>query len=203
MKKTLLKMVMPLLALASSLVASESAGERPVQSYNSRVSIHPTHYSYEYLASDELYFAFDAHKACSYSQNDLPVAHIIGDLRLGRNTQLGTDTAVRPFIGVTAIRSLSFLMDPTKMYGMVGFSVEQTFADLLTVGVTAKGLLGGIVGKNYSQERKLYYGVDVSVPLTVRFGRTSHWEMRLEPFVLALNDGEYYLGHRSGLAYRF
>lgn len=202
MKNTLFKMALPLVAFAASLAATQPKVEAPAQ-FNHRVSVHPTHYSYEYLAPDEVYFSFDANKNQSYTKDDVMVSHIVGDFRVGRNLEFSPDTVVRPFVGVSASRNISYLMDPVKMFGVVGFGLEKTVADIFTVGLTTKGLFGGIVGKTYGHDRKWCFGVDMSLPITVKFGRTSHWEMRLEPFAVVLNDGNQYLGHRSGLAYRF
>jgi hypothetical protein len=49
-------------------------------------------------------------------------------------------------------------------------------------------------------------GVDLSIPMTFRFGNRRHWDFRIEPFNIYLhgkNSNVYYFGGRSTLGYRF
>lgn len=197
--------------------------------YNHRMTVFdPIQLEYEYMPNDDFYFAIDAEITHAYSfrnkqwQNP---SHI--EARFGRTYFYNNQTHVRPMLGAGAYRDLKVekqhvycgslqqfvhvddLKRPVIGYGFVGVGVDHEFNDRFAVGVDVKALIGSTISKQNQMEKavfgdkSLYLGADVSVPMMVRFGALRNWELRIEPYSLVWNDGNKYVGSRSGLAYRF
>lgn len=230
MKNMFLKVILPLLACAGALVAAEVKEEKAVSpQYNHRMTVFtPAHIGYEYMPNDDFYFGVDAAVHDTYNiekRNTAMPAEL--QIRMGRSYFFGGKDHVRPIMGGAITREMTVrkfhgysyefdqwvvldeLQPPAIAYGFLGVMLEREFNDRVALGLNVKGLVGGVVGKcNVNQRRifgvkDVYYGADVSLPFTIRLGQDRHWDIRIEPFALVLNDGNRYLGHRSAVAYRF
>lgn len=218
-----LTMMLPLCLFASKSPPSEAVVSKPESvAYNHRVVIfHPNHHGYEYLPESGLYVGFDVYSSDVYSTTNSYDSFVFSDLRIGMSCQAGQDSTVRPFVGVSIQRNMresqkwlwnskakNFLAfanldEPIAGYGLLGVTSETSLNEFVSVGVTTKFLAGTQIAHLGESERTFLWGVDMSLPVTVRLGSASHWELKLDPFAVVLNDGSRYVGHRSALAYRF
>lgn len=230
MKSIVKYTLLPLLAFGGALCAAEQKAPEPFMPQHShRMTVFsPSHLSYEYLPNDDIYIGVDAEANHSYNvktKHSAIPAHL--ELTLGRSYFYNYDTHFRPLLGGGIMRDLrtfevtewSFehgqfvTLDELKSigigYGLIGATVDHEFNSRLALGLTVKAIVGGPIGHMNPNERSVfgsksvYYGGDFSLPLMLRLGAQRNWEIRLEPYALVLNDGNRYIGHRSGVAYRF
>lgn len=229
--KTIVKYtILPLLAFGGTLLADEQKAPEPLMpQHNHRMTVFSmSHLSYEYLPNDDIYIGVDAEANHSYNiktKRSAVPAHF--ELMLGRSYFYNYNTHFRPIVGGGVMRDLRTFearawsreygqfvtLDEFKSvaigYGLIGAAVDHEFNSRLAIGLTVKGIVGGPIGhmnrneKNIFGEKSVYYGIDASLPLMLRLGAQRNWEIRLEPYALVLNDGNQYIGHRSGVAYRF
>lgn len=219
MKNLFLKAILPVLAMAASLSATPEKDVRSMApQYNHRMAVfHPAHVSYEYSKPADFYVHAKLYAACA-KKAEQTVNLVSGEAMVGWNLDVASGTFVRPVVGVTWVREYSdtYATDfgtyryyhavrtmPDLLHGAVGVMAEHAFNDIFSVGASAKLLLGGPVGKKLSMDRDFIYGGEFALPVTIRFGATSHWDLRLEPFFVVRNDTVKYLSHRSAIAYRF
>ena len=95
---------------------------------------------------------------------------------------------------------------PGIVYGTLGFLYDHEFTNVFNLGLNVKGIIGGPTAKKQYDWGSPVVGVDVSVPITFRFGYKRHWDLRIEPFDLYLhgnNNRFNAVGFRSTIGYRF
>jgi hypothetical protein len=92
------------------------------------------------------------------------------------------------------------------VYGTLGFLYDHEFTDVFNLGLNVKGIIGGPVTKKPHHWGSPVAGIDVSLPITFRFGYKRHWDTRIEPFDIYLHGSHHRLntvGFRSTVGYRF
>lgn len=231
MKNLFLKALVPFMSLTTFLVAAEgSEAFKPAcPQYDHRMTVfHPAHIGYEYLPNDDLYLGVEVVGTEVYNVKTKGSAiPAFLEVRGGRSYFYNGQDHIRPFIGgmlgkdlktrkVTQYaREFGQFVDlceiecPLLAFGFVGCTVEREFNSRLSLGLTAKAMIGGPVQKSSKYQeytyglRDILYGADLSMPFTIRLGEARNWDIRLEPFAVVMNGNVRYLGHRSAIAYRF
>jgi hypothetical protein len=195
--------------------------------HNRMVVFYPFHQAYERIKPDDFYFGVEGwvtYVLCndrSHSNGTLGEA----ELRLGYNYLYNGRDHVTPFVGGGVIKDYSrewietrhrvggivvgrkvySYHKPAVIYGVFGFLYDHEFNSIFNLGANVKGLIGGS-GERRWNWGSVVGGLDVSLPITFRFGRDRHWDIRLEPFYIYLGGSRIsrqYFGGRSTVGYRF
>jgi hypothetical protein len=197
--------------------------------YHNRIAVfNPFHQVYERIKPDAFYVGIEAWATYVVSNDRGRAGRVLGEaeLRMGHNYFYNRRDHVTPFLGVGVIKDFSrerwetkFLVNgvvvrrerhhyekPAVIYGVFGLLYDHEFNSIFNLGVNFKGLIGGSGSKNRMSWGGTVGGIDVSLPITFRFGNRRHWDFRLEPFYIYLNGSRFsrnYFGGRSTLGYRF
>jgi hypothetical protein len=89
-------------------------------------------------------------------------------------------------------------------YGTVGFLYEHEFNNRVSLGFNLRGMVGRPTKHKHWGSRVIGYHLDV--PLTLRLGKTRHWDLRLDPFYINLEGQRFtqeYFGFNNSIGYRF
>jgi hypothetical protein len=196
--------------------------------YHNRISVFgPLHQAYERIKIDALYAGIEAWAVYAISDGHSHGNQVLGEgeFRMGYNYFYNGRDHVTPFLGVGVIKDyrkeeISYhtrvsgvlvshhrkLEKPAVAYGVFGLLYDHEFNSVFNLGVNFKGLVGGAVNTHHIDWGSPVGGIDVSVPITFRFGNKRHWDIRLEPFDIYLHGSHLsrnYFGGRSTIGYRF
>lgn len=229
MKKAFFSALLSLAAVTGFGIEKAELQKPEMPQHSHRMTVFsPNHLSYEYMANDDLYFKVDGEIDTAYdTAKDTQVHPAHFELKFGRTYFLNDQDHVRPVLGGGIYRDLRAfevveysrefgkwltvdeLQNVAIGYGLIGVDVDHEFNSRLALGLSIKGIIGGPIGtlsraeQNIFPAKSVYFGGDFSLPFMIRLGSTRNWELRLEPYALVINDGTRYIGHRSGVAYRF
>jgi hypothetical protein len=216
-------------------VAPEAPDEQPYccptpnfYEYHNRISVFgPLHQTYERIKTDAFYVGVEIWATYAFSSNGGHADQFIGEaeLRMGYNYFYNGRDHVTPFLGVGAfkdyrkdrvgyfayengslVRHHRHYEKPAVVYGVFGLLYDHEFNSIFNLGVNFKGLIGGPVNKKHLNWGAPMGGIDVSLPITFRFGYQRHWDIRLEPFDIYMHGtriARNYVGGRGTVGYRF
>lgn len=203
---------------------AQPAAQPQYMEYHNRIAVFtPWHQVYERIQTDAFYVGAEAwiEPALSNKNHGRGVRIGEAELRMGYNYFYNGVDHVTPFVGVGFFKDLGrersgWLEDNERrhhegqkagiVYGVFGFLYDHEFNSVFNIGVNLKGIIGGPVSHRHHHWGSVVGGVDVSVPITFRFGPKRHWDIRLEPFDIYLHGSELsrnYFGGRSTIGYRF
>ncbi len=181
----------------------------PFYEYHNRIIVFsPLHQGYERIKPDALYWGLEGWFVRSYNKDNNWL--LDGEFRMGYNFLYNKVDHVTPFAGIGYIQDFTrhhhHHHKPGIVYGTMGFLYDHEFNSVFTLGVNLKGLLGGPDSKKHFNWGSPVGGVDMALPITFRFGRHRHWDLRLEPFTTYLHGSHacaYYMGSRCTIGHRF
>ncbi|MGR3973980.1 MAG: autotransporter outer membrane beta-barrel domain-containing protein [Candidatus Rhabdochlamydia sp.] len=157
-----------------------------------------------YAGVDALYAVGRTHLTAETGQTELYKDKITGtigrgELRLGYNFVGEDKLYFSPFVGVggyhsRSVKSIHFVQN--WLYLTMGMKVDYEITPKINAGLNVKGMsalyLEQSIEKNaVSAERhdnSNALGYEVSLPLTMRFGKSCNWDFRLEPYYIKLNS---------------
>jgi len=196
--------------------------------YDNRVGFFPAVLVYERIKPDAFYVGIEAWASYVLTNSRGHSDRVLGEVevRFGQNYFYNRRDHLTPFLGAGVIKDFSrewsetlfflgkilvrskrhhFQKSPV-VYGAFGLLYDHEFNSIFNLGVNFKGMIGGGVGHTHIRWGSTVAGIDVSLPITFRFGNERHWDFRLEPFYVFLNSSRFsrsYFGGRSTLGYRF
>lgn len=204
---------------------AQPAAQPQYMEYHNRIAVFtPWHQAYERIQTDAFYVGFEwwaVPAISSKTKHGHDELIMESELRMGYNYFYNGVDHVTPFVGVGYFKDLrkehGWFWDDKHhrhhegqkagiVYGVFGFLYDHEFNSVFTMGVNLKGIIGGPVNHKHHHWGSVVGGVDVSVPITFRFGPKRHWDIRLEPFDIYLHGSELsrnYFGGRSTIGYRF
>ncbi len=179
--------------------------------YHNRMAVFSiNHLVYERIKTNALYAGIEGWGLGTLNQNRI-IAE--GELRMGYNFFWNGRDHLTPLAGIGFFKDFHKMheyrhhhMKPGIAYGTVGFLYDHEFTNVFNLGLNIKGILGGPVSKKHFEWGSPVGGVDVSLPITFRFGHKRHWDSRIEPFNIYLCSRQAtfnYVGFRSTIGYRF
>ncbi len=221
------KLLLPLLLLAGIGYAKEPVKTPTpfVEHHNRIVIFDPLHQAYERIKPNALYAGIEAWLTAAYNHKHSVILET--EFRMGYNFFFNGRDHLTPVLGVgvfkdyerhdhrTVVEDWGYFTvswhkrkaRPAIVYGMAGVLYDHEFNSVVNLGLNVKGMVGGSSGKKRGPTwGSTIVGVDVSVPLTFRFGPKRHWDIRIEPFNIYMHGSkaaEDYFGFRSTIAYRF
>jgi hypothetical protein len=183
----------------------------PFIEYHNRMAVfNIDHLVYERIETNALYAGIEGWGLRTLNQNRI-VAE--GEFRMGYNFFWNGRDHWTPLAGIGFFKDFHKThehghhpMKPGIFYGTIGFLYDHEFTDVFNLGLNIKGILGGPVSKKHFDWGSPVGGVDVSLPITFRFGHKRHWDARIEPFNIYLHGSQAafdYFGFRSTIGYRF
>jgi hypothetical protein len=214
----------------SEKAEAKAMAEPHFYEYNNRMAVfNPFHQVYERTKPHAYYVGVEAWLTYTWSSQHYAEgsAFLLGEaeLRMGYNFFYNGRDHVTPFAGVGVVKDFKSehhtnfaivngelftrrvsVHKPAVVYGVFGFLYDHEFNDFFTIGSNFKFLIGGSPTKRRVNWGSPVTGVDISIPITFRFGHQRHWDFRLEPFDLYLHGQNFsrnYLGFRSTVGYRF
>jgi hypothetical protein len=199
------------LAMETSTQPSGTATTAPYFSYNNRMTVFdPFYMCYERTQVDALYWGLMEYVSPTIG----PERHrwfLQSEVRMGWNFLYNERDHVTPYGGLVYMNdfggSRHFSDSKDGIIAVeVGFLYDHEFNSVFTLGVNAKGFLGGSIGNHHEWGQGIAGGFDVGIPFTLRFGGSRHWDFRFEPFDVAVFGTHHthnYPGLRSAFAYRF
>ena len=186
---------------------SSATGQPPFFEYHNRIILFsPLHLGYERIKPKDLYWGIEGWAVpLKNSQSNL-FMDIEG--RMGYNFFYNGRDHFTPFAGVGYLQDFSKkeYHRPGVTYGTIGFLYDHEFNSVFNMGFNVKSLIGGAVSHDRLNWGSPVLGVDIALPLTLRFGHNRHWDYRIEPFNTYIHGTEAYfncLGCRNSIAYRF
>lgn len=225
-----------LLAMTSIGFASEGAKPEEVyletrfHEYHNRIAVFgPLHQVYERTKTDAFYVGIETwYLPVISTSGGKDHQRWIGEaeLRMGFNYFYNGRDHVTPFLGVGAFKDFGKEEHETRflrggvvvrrerhsdvkgvvLYGAFGLLYDHEFNSVFNLGLTVKGIVGGTVNHTDINWGSPVGGVDVSLPITFRFGHKKRWDIRLEPFDIYLHGTKIsrnYFGSRSTVGFRF
>lgn len=213
----------PCLFFADNIENNENK-KWPYHEYHNRISVFaPNHIMYERIKPNSLYAGVDAWATwagTTLKDNKTSYDHYLAEFefRLGYSFFLNGRDYIRPILGLGVIKSEtdfeyhwnhkkhSTFKLPAVAYLTGGFMYEHEFNSIFNLGVNLKGIIGGGGSNSYVDWGGVVSGFDVSLPITFRFGRDRHWDLRLEPFNIFLIGSKTWansFGGRGTFGYRF
>lgn len=217
-------------ALISTVFGDEEipCGPNFYEYHNRIVVFDPLHQAYERIKNDAFYVGVEAWATYVLSNDRGHAKRLLGEgeLRMGYNYFYNGRDHVTPFLGVGVIKDFTkeryeiryfsgktlvhtkkkHYQKPAVVYGVFGLLYDHEFNSIFNLGIHFKGLIGGSAGHHHRNWGSTVGGIDVSLPITFRFGYQRHWDVRLEPFYIYLNGSHIsrnYFGGRSTVGYRF
>lgn len=224
--KSFLNTVLASVAMAApafAVVQDKCAAEENVPRFKSRISVSPTSLSFERMSEDSWSFGFEYFTAPAFRAKNLDVTTGVASVKVGygfaidprsrvtasvgasmfREENTATIYAgVRDQMGVTLSREIT-VKNPYLIHGTVGFGAEYDLMKTLTLGLNVHGMGGQVWGGTIDKMGDMSWGLNMSLPLTFRFGQCSQWDARFEPFTYLLRDYANYVGGKAALGYRF
>jgi hypothetical protein len=199
--------------------------------YHNRIAVFgPLHQVYERTKTDAFYVGVETwYMPVISTGNGHNSNHWIGEaeLRMGFNYFYNGRDHVTPFLGVGAFKDFGKEEEVTRffrngvivrrerrsdvksvvLYGVFGLLYDHEFTSVFNLGLTVKGIVGGPVNDHkHINWGSPVGGIDVSLPITFRFGYKKRWDIRLEPFDIYLHGtriSRNYFGGRSTVGFRF
>lgn len=184
--------------------------------YHNRISVFlPWHQAYERIEVDAFYAGVETWALATFSTDHRDKIAALGEIevRFGYNYFYNGKDHVTPFVGVGVIKDFTrehwFGKRREKsavVYGVFGILYDHEFNSVFNLGFHFKGLIGGPVDTDSPNWGSPVGGIDVSLPITFRFGNKRHWDIRIEPFDIYLRGrwiSRNYFGGRSTIGYRF
>ncbi len=93
------------------------------------------------------------------------------------------------------------------LYGTLGILYDHEFNTIFNLGLNLKVDVGGQLGHRKKHDIGTpCVGIDVSIPITFRFGYRRHWDIRIEPFDIfwfGKKHSHNYLSTKGSVGYRF
>lgn len=184
----------------------------PFIEYHNRMAVFSiSHLAYERIQTEALYVGVEGWATETLCQGGRFVAE--GEFRLGYNLFWNGRDHFTPLAGVGFFKDFHKAhkhghheMKPGIAYGTIGWLYDHEFTDVFNLGLNVKGIIGGPVSTKHFEWGSPVVGVDVSLPITFRFGHKRHWDVRIEPFEIYLHGSKEafsYFGFRSTVGYRF
>lgn len=197
--------------------------------YHNRIVVFaPLHQAYERIKPDAIYVGIEAWLVPVFSTgrgNHQSDGLLEAEFRMGYNYFYNHRDHVTPFLGVGVVKDSHHEKEtwtirqngktihrtrkyqkPAVVYGAFGLLYDHEFNSVFNLGLHAKGMIGGGGKKKHADWGSPVGGIDISLPITFRFGYKRHWDIRLEPFYLYLHGSHIsrnYFGGRSTVGYRF
>lgn len=196
--------------------------------YHNRIVVFaPLHQAYERIKTDAIYAGVEAWLVPVFTSGhgSHESSLIEAELRMGYNYFYNQRDHVTPFVGVGVVKDFhkekeTFVIrqngqtvrhtrkfeKPAVVYGAFGILYDHEFNSVFNLGLHFKGMIGGGKKDKHDNWGNPVGGIDVSLPITFRFGYKRHWDFRLEPFYLYLHGSHVsrnYFGGRSTVGYRF
>lgn len=190
------------------LFADAEQQQPKVTQYNNRFVVFlPFHQAYERIKPSAMYAGAEAFVVGS-NKNQLLLN---SELRFGYNFLFNRKDHLTPFAGggyfdVFTYKDHHLRHKPGIAYGTLGILYDHEFNTIFTLGVNAKLLIGAPVNHKHFDWGSSVIGSQVGIPITFRFGRDRHWDLRLEPFNLHLKGTKAtrdYAGSITTIGYRF
>ncbi|MGD0665191.1 MAG: hypothetical protein ABSA17_05625 [Rhabdochlamydiaceae bacterium] len=194
---------------ASPMDSEQEAEQVSFIEYHNRMAVFgPLHQVYERTETDAFYVGVEAWITEAIGSRH---SSAIGEaeLRFGYNLFYNKRDHLTPFAGGGFIKAYHHHRHreiPGIGYGVVGLLYDHEFNSIFTLGTNFKLMGGGAASHKKHHWGNYAVGVDLSIPMTFRFGNRRHWDFRIEPFNIYLhgkNSNVYYFGGRSTLGYRF
>ncbi len=180
-----------------------------IEYHNRMTAFSINHLTYERIKTDSLYVGVETWLLGILNNSSTLLYE--GEYRMGYNFFWNGRDHFTPIAGVGFLKDFKehhhhSHSKPGIIYGTLGFLYDHEFTNVVNLGLNVKGIIGGAVSSKHFQWGSPIIGVDVSLPLTFRFGNKRHWDARIEPFNILLRGTEHtedYVGLRSTLGYRF
>lgn len=217
MKNTCVTAVLTALSLSAlayadqpTTPASQKSEPQFIEYNNRMVVFNFTHQCYERTQPNALYAGVEGY--CLFSVNNGHHGMFLNSqLRFGHNYFWNGRDHLTPLVGIGYAQSFWRHHHHTKhkpgvIYGLIGFNYDHEFNTVVNLGFTGKFLIGGPVSDKHQEWGSYVLGMDVSLPLTFRFGGKRQWDYRFEPFNILLSGPmltQDYFGFRNTLGYRF
>ncbi len=200
------------------------------QEYHNRIAVfEPLHQCYERIKTDAFYVGIEAWAGYVFNDEHQSFRHRFfgeSELRMGYNFFYNGRDHVTPFLGIGVFKDFrrtheySFHIEhgkfvshhhhgheaPAVGYGVFGLLYDHEFNSIFNLGVNFKGFVGGSGSDSHLKWGNPVGGIDVSLPITFRFGPKRHWDIRLEPFYIYVHGSHHsrnYFGSRGTVGYRF
>lgn len=224
--KSFLNTILASVALAGPAFAVPdkcAVDDAPAPRYKNRVSISPTSLSFEHLSDDSWNWGFEYFEAPAFRAKNLDVTTGVAAIKIGYGFSVDGRSRITTSVGasmfreentatlyadvkdemdVTLSREIT-VKNPYLIHGTVGFGAEYDLMKSLTVGLNVHGMGGQVWGGTIDKMGDMSWGLNMSLPLTFRFGGCSQWDARFEPFTYLLKDYANYVGGKAALGYRF
>jgi hypothetical protein len=192
--------------------SSQKEQATPFIEYHNRMAVFSfSHLAYERIQPNAFYVGVEGWAAKTVTHDNRLVVE--GEFRLGYNLFWNGRDHFTPIVGTGFFKDFNRVhehghhkMKPGICYATIGFLYDHEFTDVFNLGLNVKGLLGGPVSKKHFDWGSPIVGVDVSLPITFRFGHKRHWDLRTEPFNVYIHGSQAafnYFGFRSTVGYRF
>lgn len=201
-------------ALHADSPQKKAANEPPFNEYHNRIAVFEScHLTYERTRTDAIYVGLEGWcvpvvtKHHSHHQN-----LVEGEFRMGYNFFWNGRDHFTPVAGVGYIQQFHrkhwnlHKERPGVVYATLGFIYDHEFTKTFNLGLNLKGLLGGPVSERHHSWGSPVIGIDISLPITFRFGYKRRWDLRIEPFDIYLHGSDHsnnYFGGRSTIGFRF
>jgi len=214
-----------LLHAESTTTATETT---PFIEYNNRIVVFSiNHLAYERIKPNAFYTGIEGWgvldgRIWAWALDD----HFLleGEYRAGYNFFWNGRDHFTPIAGIGFFKDFQKLYHHGRrqsrsgiVYGTIGFLYDHEFTSVFNLGLNVKGILGGPVERKKQGDWGCLRdwegdwgspigGVDVSLPITFRFGYQRHWDIRIEPFDIYLRGSKNdfnYVGFRNTVGYRF
>src|SRR5581483_1865487 len=196
--------------------AQKPASATPFIEHHNRIAVfNIEHLTYERIKTDSLYAGVESWflpVATKHHHHHHSQYLFEGEFRMGYNFFWNGRDHFTPLAGVGYLQQFhrtdgKIRHDkPGIVYGTFGFLYDHEFTKTFNLGVNLKGLLGGPVSENRFEWGNPVAGIDISLPITFRFGYQRRWDIRLEPFDIYLHGSKNscnYFGGRSTVGFRF
>ena len=198
----------PLWIQAESPALKEDKPTQFIQYNNRAVIFTPFHQSYERIKTDAFYAGVEAFLVANKKNHTL----LNGELRMGYGFFFNRRDHLIPFAGAGYLQDFftrhhHLRHNPGIAYGALGFQYTHEFNSVFNLGINAKIFAGSPMSqKHLDWGSSVVGGSELSIPITFRFGRSRHWDFRLEPFNWYLHGTKAsrdYRGCIVTLGYRF
>ena len=187
-----------------------TATPTPFIEYRNRIAVFDlSHITYERTKTNSLYAGAEVWLLPVTRNNQLLGE---GEFRMGYNFFWNGKDHFTPIAGIGYLQEFHkrhhclHKHKPGIVYGTFGFLYDHEFTKTFNLGFNVKGLLGGPVSERRFDWGSTVAGIDVSLPITFRFGHKRRWDFRLEPFNIFLQGTHHsanYFGGRSTIGLRF
>lgn len=176
--------------------------------YDNRFGFSYNRLVYERTKNDDVYFGLDVWAGgwvWNHTHNRHYASLFEAEARIGYNLFYNGQDHFTPLVGAGYLyNNVNEFHRGRFAYATAGFKYLHEFNTVFGWGLDAKGLVGQQVSK--TEEKKVAWGVDLSMPFVFRFAHMRRWDITLEPGYLYIESNHkhssVFLG-RGTLAYRF